>query len=249
MDVLTLIFVFIVGFLGSFLGNMIGGGGGLITVPGMIMLGIPPQVVVATKKLGTFGSSLPSIYLFSKAKKIVTELTIPLAIGSLIGSAIGAKILIEINEELFSKLLAIMLLIALPFTFLKKDFGLVRKVKSKLSRFIGFVTYYFVAIFNGFMGAGGGLIQTYSLINFNGLTYIEANGTKKIPYLFGRILSTIIFAAVGLIDYVLALILFVSCFFGAYLGSKVAINKGDRFIKIIFSFVVFVLAIKLLFFP
>jgi uncharacterized protein len=248
MDLLTIIFVFIVGFLGSFIGNMIGGGGGLITVPGMIMLGIPPQIVVATKRLGSFGSALPSIYLFSKAKKIVKELTIPLIIGSLIGSALGAKILIEINEELLSKILAIMLLIALPFTFVKNDFGIVRTVKSKLSSFIGFVMYYLVAVFNGFMGAGGGLIQTYSLITFNGLTYVEANGTKKIPYLSGRILSTIIFAAVGLIDYVLAFVLFVSCLFGSYLGSKVAINKGEKFIKLIFSVVVLVMAIKLLFF-
>lgn len=81
-----------------------------------------------------------------------------------------------------------------------------------------------------------------------GLTYLESNATKKISGLTMAIVGTIFFAYFGIIDYFYGIILMMGMVSGGYLGVKIAIKKGNNLIKIIFSLIVILSTIKLIFF-
>jgi len=247
MDLIILIIVFIVGLFASFLGGLIGGGGGLISIPAMAFFGLPPNMAVATNRFGTLGWALSAIYKFIKTRKIVFKYVVPLTILSVIGSVIGARLLIEIDEAVLSKVIGILIVAILPFMFLK-NYGLKRKIVSKTYRIFGFISYMGLSVYDGFFGAAAGIVATYLLVFFFGLTYIEANATDKIPWSLNTLISTTIFALYGLINYTYGVVLFAGMFVGGYIGAHVAIKKGNEFVRIAFSLLVIVFAAKLLFF-
>ncbi len=248
MDLVAALLIFLVGVFASFIGGMLGGGGSLISIPALTFLGLPPSIAVATNRFGCVGGAASSIFKFAKAKQILLKYVLPLTIISVIGSVIGAKILIEFNEDLLSKVMGILILIILPFTFLKRELGLKRKIVSKYYKIFGFIIYFGVAIYDGFFGAGAGIIAVFLLIFTFGLTYIEANATEKIPWFLNVVVSTIIFAVYGLINYVYGLFILAGMIVGGYLGAHVAIKKGNYFVKTLFSIIVIVSALKLIFF-
>lgn len=77
MDIITIFVVFFLGIAVSFIGVIVGGGG-LISIPILIFLGLPPQIAIATNKFGSLGLSLSGLYKYWKAKKIIFEFVAPL---------------------------------------------------------------------------------------------------------------------------------------------------------------------------
>jgi len=70
LNLVQLLIIFIVSILAGFVGAAVGGGG-LISIPLLLFLGIPPQVTLATNKFGGLGVSVGALYKFIKEKKIV----------------------------------------------------------------------------------------------------------------------------------------------------------------------------------
>lgn len=69
-EVIDLLLVLLVGLTGGFFDSTVGSGG-LITIPSLIFIGLPPQVAIATDRLGTVGQELTALFKFSKAQKIL----------------------------------------------------------------------------------------------------------------------------------------------------------------------------------
>src|SRR5437016_2627042 len=92
-EVITPFFIFLIGITTGFVDST-GGPGGIITIPLLILLGFPPQVAIATDRVGIVGQSLAAIFKFWRAKKIVWKYVPILTIISLCGSLIGANILL-----------------------------------------------------------------------------------------------------------------------------------------------------------
>lgn len=248
MELLDLAAMVGVGFVSSFITTVIGGGGGIVSLPGLMLLGLPAHVAVATLRFSTFGTALSSSYSFHKAGKIAWKYVLPLGLVSLVGAFIGAQILIEIDEGVLTKFIGLMLLILLPFTLMKKNFGLESREPSKLSRILGYVGYFFYAIYDAFFGVVGGIFGVYLLVRAFGLKFINANATEKIVWLVIISVAAVMFAREGLIDYYHGVALMVGMLMGGYAGSQTAIKIGDGAVKIALSIFVLVSALKFLFF-
>lgn len=244
---LALISVFGIGLVAGFVGA-ISGGGGLISIPFLIFVGLPPQIAIATSKFGGIGLSLGAIIKFFKEKKIVWNYVLPLLIVSLIGGYIGGNLLLNINQELLSKIVGFVLILLLPTIFLKKNVGTERITTSKRKKVIGIIIYFFIMIFGGFFGGGAGSLAIYIVMVMFGLTIIEANATDIVPWFCMSIFVSIIFMMNGIINYPYALVLFVGMFSGAYFGARTAIKKGEKWVKLFFVIIVLVSAVKLILF-
>ncbi|MCK4927788.1 MAG: sulfite exporter TauE/SafE family protein [Candidatus Aenigmarchaeota archaeon] len=248
MEILIqIITTFLIGVFASFIGA-IAGGGGLISIPFLIFLGLPPQAAIATNKLGGAGLSLGAAAKFWKEKKIIWKAVMPLCLIGIIGAYLGANILLNIDPAILSKMIGFMLLILLPLTLLKKDIGLKRKDTRPVDKGMGYVLFFFLMIFGGFFGGGAGTLMFYILMYFFGFTIIQSNATSIIPWFVMSITSLIIFIINGLVVYQVGISLFAGMLVGGYLGAQTAIKKGNRWVKIIFLAVVFVSAVKILFF-
>lgn len=246
IEIAILTGVFLLGIITSYIAS-ITGTGGLIAIPSLIFLGLPVPMAVATHKFGSLGTNLSSTYNYFKAKKVILHFVVVITVMSIIGALIGAQILIEIDEQLLSKIVGFIILLILPFALLSKA-GLTRVRIKKCPKVIGYVLLFINAIYGGFFGAAGGLLAIYIIIFFFGLTYIESNAAMRVPWIIPTIVLIIFFAVHNLLHYTFAILLFMGSLIGGYLGSKLAIRKGNLFVKILVSVFVVISAVKLLFF-
>ena len=166
----------------------------------------------------------------------------------MIGSVIGANLLLNTNTEILQQIVAILLLVLLPFIFLKQNIGVQHTKKSKHRAAFGLMTYFIIMIFGGFFGQGTGPLMFYTLTFFLGFTIIEILATNIIPWLVLSIASLVVFGLSGIINYKAGFILLVGMAIGGYLGAHVAIKKGNVWVKRLFALFVIASAVKLLFF-
>jgi uncharacterized membrane protein YfcA len=246
-EINTLFLIFVVGLATGFFDSVIAAGG-LISVPALVFLGLPPQVAIATDRFGTIGQSLAAFYKYWKAKKIVWKYVGVMAVISLVGSLIGAHILVNVDAETLQKIVGILLVILLPLVLIKRDIGTRHIETTQFKKIIGLSVYFLIMIFGGFFGQGTGPLIFYALSYFLGLTLIEVLATGVIPWLVLSLSSLVVFARSGIIDYKSGIVLLVGMAIGGYVGARVAIQKGDAWIKYLFIVFVVVAGVKLLFF-
>ena len=246
-EIILLLLVSLIGLVTGFFDSVIGAGG-LISVPSLVFLGLPPQIAIATDRLGTIGQTFTALIKFWKAKKIVWRYVPILAVISLAGSLIGANILLNVDQKILESVVGVLILILLPLIFLKKDLGVKQAKPSRSKNIVGLLIYFAIMIFAGFFGQGTGPMIFYALTFFLGLTMIEVLGTGIIPWFVLSISSVIIFALNGIIDYKIGIVLFITMSIGSYIGAHVAIKKGDLWVKRLFVLFVIISGIKLLFF-
>ena len=247
LDMIALIGVFLIGVIASVLGSMVGGGS-LLSIPFLILVGLPPQVAIATDRFGSVGAAITAFFKFWKAKKIAWKHVPVLSALSLAGSLIGANILLNVNPDILQSIIGVMLLALLPLMFIKRDIGVQHNKAKGLKMALGLGIYFLVQVFTGFFGGGTGPIIFYVLMIFFGLTIIEASATQMIPVLVLYISSLAIFALNGIIDFGVGIILFLGMATGGYIGAHIALKKGDKWVKGLFAVMVIVLCAKLLFF-
>ncbi len=246
-EVLLLVSVFLIGIFASVFGTMVGGGT-LLSLPLLMLLGLPPQVAVATERFGGLGQTLAAFYKFSRSQKIAWQYVPLLSVISSVGSVIGAYVLVNISPALLHNVIGVILLALLPLTVLKRNLGVKHNQVSGLRIFFGSLIYFLVQIFASFFGGGTGILIAYTLMYCFGLTILEATATKIIPWFFLSLISLFIFAQNGIVNYKLGVVLLVGMTIGGYIGAHLAIKKGDEWVKRVFYFLVMVSVVKLLFF-
>ena len=246
-EIIILLAALLIGLVTGFFDSIVGAGG-LISVPALMFLGLPPQTAIATDRLGTIGQIVSVIAKFWRTKKIVWKYVPILAAISFVGSLIGANILLNTDPKIMETFVGVLILLLLPLLFLKKDIGIKQVKPSKRKVTAGLALYFLIMIFGGFFGQGAGPMIFYALTIFLGLTMLEILATDSIPWLVLSASSLVIFALNGIIDYEIGIILLIGMAIGGYAGAHLALKKGELWVKSLFVLFVIILGAKLLFF-
>ena len=245
MDILIFIIVLIAGFIGGFFNTFVGAGS-LLTIPVLILLGLPPHTAIASNRLGVTGSDIAGWYGFHQKKMIDYRAALLVAVPSLAGAVVGANLLLEINEDILRTIIGIVTFIILALIMMNPEMG-VRHVPQKKEYYsvLAIIASFIVGIYGGFYGAGAGTFLFYILIFFFGQTFLESAGTHELANLSFSIMAASIFAYKGMIDYVWAIPLFIGSFGGSYISAYYSDKIGNIWIKRVFFAVVLLLVLKL----
>lgn len=238
--------VLVIGTLAGFADSTIGSGG-LISIPFLIFLGLPPAVAVATDRLGTLGQIGGALAKFWKTGKILWSYVPIFSVLSLAGALLGAQILLTIDSRSLEKVIGAILLIVLPLIFLKPNLGLEHRAVSRFKKGLGLIIYFLVKFYDGLFGTGAGPLSLYNSLFFFGFTMLEANATNLIPWLLLSLSSLAIFMLHGIVDYRNGVFLLVGMALGGYLGAHTALKIGNLWLRRLFVAVVIISGVKLLF--
>ena len=236
----------LIGIVSGSVGTM-AGGAGLIGIPFLIFLGLPPQIAVATHKFGGVGLSIGGLVRFFRSKEIVWPYVLRLSILAFIGSFAGAQLLVTIDEGWLRIIIIIILILLLPVVLLQRNLGVVPSRKSKALLNAGHILYALVAIWAGFIGAGSGSMIFYIMMLFFGFTINQSSATQKIPALVSTSTALIIFIVHGLVNWPIGIIFFVGMMVGGYLGAHLALKIGNAWVKLVYTVMVVLLTVKMLF--
>jgi len=229
--------VFLAGLASSFVGTMIGGGG-LLSIPILIFLGVPPQVAIATDRFAGIAAAAAALYRYARAGKVAWRYVPVFCLLSVVGALIGSTMLIRVEPEILQPVIAGILLAFLPVLLLKRDLGVsAGEVTQRQVRW-GLLLYFLVQVFSGFFHGGTGTIIFFILMAFLGLTIVEVAATQMLPFITLAITSSILFAWNGLIDFQVAMILMVGGALGGNLGARFAVLHGERWVRRLFVLMV-----------
>jgi uncharacterized membrane protein YfcA len=244
MDVVA---AFVIGFLAAVVGA-IASGGGLISIPGLIFLGVSPISAIATTRLNLMTGGLSAIYRYRKDGAVLWKYIarfMPLAI---LAGIIGPKLLLGIDQNTVEHLVGVMLLIMLPVLWLQKDAGTIRVSRSRRRVFAGYPVLALVLLYMTMFGGGGGIFMIYAFVYFFGMTVTEANATTFAVALIATFVALIAYISGGAVNWSLGLPLMAGGLIGGYFGAHIALKKGTKWVKTILTIVVLVSGIKLTFF-
>ncbi|OSB11745.1 sulfite exporter TauE/SafE family protein [Paraclostridium bifermentans] len=245
---LTILFLCLGGFLAAFV-DSIAGGGGLISMPVLLMAALPAHLALGTNKFaGAFGC-FSSAYKYSKSGKTNIELLKKLIPFTILGCLLGVKCVLSISENILNILVFLMILIVALYTYLKKDLGKEDKFENLSKENIkkGIIMAFALGFYDGFFGPGTGTFLTFAFIKIYGFDFLHASANTKILNFTSNFTALILFMFSGQILYKVAIFYAISMVLGGYIGAKVAINKGSQLIKPIFLFMAVAVAIKLLY--
>lgn len=243
-DLYTLAMLVGFGFLGAFI-NAIVGGGGLITVPALLAVGLPPATAIGTNKLAAATGNLTSLLTFLRAGKVDWRLLLPVLPWVFAASVCGAFAVHLISPQILQPLVVGLLVVVLVYSLWKKDLGRVHKTvantqKRKLAA-AGLVTG--LGFYDGFFGPGTGSFMIMALL-FLGMDFVRAAGSSKLLNLTSNTAAMLTFMWLGSIHYIYGLIMALAMMAGAYAGSRMALSRGTAFVRILFICVTSVLILK-----
>lgn len=236
-----------VGFIAGFL-NTIAGGGSLITLPVLILLGLPPAVANGTNRVAIFSQNIFGVLGFRSKGVSDFPYSITLGISAFLGAIIGAKIAVEIPGDLFNKILAILIVVVVLYPILKRpskdDQPILERTGLKY-RIIGTIVFFFIGIYGGFIQAGVGFIIIAALTIINRFTLVKTNSIKVFVVLVYTISALFIFIMEGKIHWGYGLVLAVGNSSGSWIASRLSVRKGDNWVKWFIIVTVIALAVKL----
>lgn len=235
-----------ISFLMSILSGIGGGGGGFIMTPLAIFFGLTPQQAIASGKIGGLGVALGSLQGLTKAKVHRWRVVMPLMLLAAIVGLIAPRVIVNLDNDLYRRLIGIMLLLLIPVMWLRK-IGLHETTPSGWQKAIGIPLLAITLLMQAVFSSGMGTLVVLVLMGLLGMRALEANVTKRFSQVLLNSLVVLGLLGTGLIIWEVAIVLFIASVFGGYIGSKIAIKKGDEFITKIFAILMLISGLELIF--
>ena len=249
MDLTQLIVIFCASVISSTFGTLVGGSS-LITIPLLILMGLPPHTAIGTDRIGTTGIGLAGLYSFHRKGMMRYRLAFIVGIPCLLGGFIGANLALQISPELLKKFIVALTVILLIVVVANPRLGVVAVATNRpltagryvLGAFLGLV----VGIYGGFYGAGAGTLLAYIMILVFRQTFLESAANIKVAGIMMSVTSAATYAYHGAIHLPLALAMFAGCCIGSYVSAQYSDRIGNVWIKRLFIGVILIMAMKLL---
>lgn len=226
--------------------DAIGGGGGLITVPALLAVGLPPHMAVATNKGQSVFGSFSALIRYSHAglvDRAAARVAFPLALGA---SALGAIFAMSLRASVFGPIiLGLLVTAALAVTFARpaeaspESVGSSRRIVAVMA--LGAVL---IGAYDGFFGPGAGTLWIALYVGLARLPLARATADTKVVNFASNAAALVIFAHGGLVFWKAAVPMAVSQVFGGFLGAHLAVRRGDGFIRAVVLLVAGALVLK-----
>lgn len=225
--------------------DTIAGGGGLLTIPALLYVGIPPAAALATNKLqGTFGSFTAATYFIRKKMVNIKEMKLMIML-TFIGAVLGGFALLQIDASILKHVIPV-LLILIGFYFLfSPNIGSMDKEKRISVILFSFTLAFGVGFYDGFFGPATGSFFAIGFIALLGFNLTKATAHAKVLNFASNISSLCFFMFFGKIYWSIGLCMGVGQMCGALIGAKLVLKNGPKIIRPIIVIISFAISIKL----
>ena len=226
--------------------DSIAGGGGLITVPVLLNLGLPPPVALGTNKLqATFGSG-SATYGYGRAGLIAWSQCSAGVVFSLAGAVLGTLTVQRLDPGLLRRLIPWLLVAVAIYALVQPRFGEAGS-PPRLGRVLFFLLVgSALGFYDGFFGPGTGSFWAVAFVVGLGFNLTRATAHTKLMNFASNVGSLAVFLLGGQVVWTYGLAMGLGQCVGARLGARVVVRRGARFIRPIFIAVVLAITGRLL---
>lgn len=233
-SLLLLFLLFCAGTMSGFVDSIVGGGG-LISVPAMMLTGLPPAMALGSNKCSSVFGALAASINFYRSGHVNMGLLRRLLPFTVLGAVFGTLLAVALPPLYLKPIIIGLLILVAIVVFFRKEWGEVDRYeadsRSKFYIALGFALA--IGLYDGFVGPGTGTFLIFAFI-FIGFDFVKAAGNAKILNLASNVVSLIIFIVLGQVNFLYGGVTAIGQFCGAYLGSGLAIRKGSQLVRTVF---------------
>lgn len=235
------ILLFFIGVTATTIGTL-AGGGGLISLPTMLLLGMPIHSAIGANKVSNTVSSFSSFFTLYKRKQITLKDSLWLIPISLGGGLTGGFIASQLSASNLYVLAIFLLAFAFVTSFIGKS-NFTGDEPLKLTRFSG-TGLFGIGMYDGLFGPGQGTLMLY-LFSFLNIAYVKSVGLVRLATFSSCFGAAISYIASGAIIWPLTLALMAGSITGAQLGVRIAEKLKPQYVKPILRVVTALLILQL----
>jgi uncharacterized protein len=222
--VTTVIILAAVGLAAGTLGSMLGVGGGIIMVPALTFLNLPPTQAASTSLIAVMSTSVSSTIEYSRQKRIDYPLGLQMAASAIPGGVLGAILSEYLQEDSFKLCFGILLILTGLYISSKnsvlKDHR--AKRRSLPLQVAVFGASFGAGVISSLFGVGGGIVFVPSMLLVLGLTMHRAAPTSQLTLMMTAIAGVFTHSVLGHPDYLQAIALSAGAFVGAQIGARLS---------------------------
>ena len=242
--------LFIVALISNIFSAFSGGGAGVIQLPAILLLyDMPFITALASHKVATVALGVGATLKYSRGIQFNSKFIMLCIIFGLPGVVAGANIISMINDSIARILLGILIIVISLYSFFTKSFGeqSTQIRQSFVDKIIVALVITLIAILNGSLSAGTGLIFTVFLIIFYGMDYKTAIAyTLIIVGFFYNLAGALTLGIFTQINTTIIIPLILGSLLGGYFGAKLSLAKDNRTIKKIYQLVTLIVGVNLI---
>lgn len=233
----TLALLLAAGFLAAWIDAIVGGGG-VISLPAVLLTGIPPTTALGTNKLAAITGVVTASVTFWRGGRVRKRLVMRLFPVAVAAAALGSYTVMHVPPMYLEPIIIAALLAVSGFVLLKKDLGRVasyRGERTKIWLLTVLMTMAF-AFYDGFIGPGTGafFMMAFATLGFD---FVHASGNSRVLNLGSNLGSLLFFLTVGEVHLLYGVVMACGMTAGGYVGARTAMSRGAGFVRIVFMLV------------
>ncbi len=227
--------------------NTVAGGGSSITLPVLVLVGLPPNVANGTNRVAILLQSLVGVSTFRNNKVLDMgdgwRLSLPSALGALAGALVAIRVSDEAMHVVIIALMVGMLLPVIfnPEAWVKRQ---ANDVVAKTGTWQYFL-FFLIGFYGGFIQVGVGFLLLAGLVLGRGLDLVRANALKVMIVLVYTVIALIIFWQDNSVHLWMGLLMGADSMLGAYAGAKFTIRGSARYVRWFLIAMLVVMILKL----
>lgn len=234
------LFAFLAGLVDSVVG-----GGGLIQLPALFVF-LPKElsgslaVVFGTNKFASLCGTSVAVVQYARRVSINWSSILPAGLTAFIFSFLGARVVSLLRADLMKPIVLFLLVAVAIYTYRKKDLGHLHAPKfvAHRERFLGIVVGMGMGFYDGFFGPGTGSFLIFIFIGWFGFDFLSASASAKVINFATNLSAVLYFGFNDNILYRYALPMAVCNIAGSLTGTRLAMAKGNKFVRGFFLCVV-----------
>ncbi|NTV94143.1 MAG: sulfite exporter TauE/SafE family protein [Thiobacillus sp.] len=249
MSVADQFILFLASFAANWFSALSGGGAGLIQFPMLIFLGLPFGIALATHKVATVFLGFGAALRHWRESHLERRFSLAIVGAGVPGVALGASVILYVPERPAILALGLLTLGLGLYSMFKPRLGMDYAPRNRAGSglAVGLAGLFVVGFLNGSITSGSGLFLTLWLVRHFGLDYKRAVAyTMVLGGVLWNATGAAVLGVLGNVQWSWMPVLLVGALLGGYLGSHVAIVKGNLWVKRAFEVTTILIGLKLI---
>ncbi len=218
------------------------GGGGLIQTPA-VLITLPKYSVatlLGTTKIPSLTGTSSAALQYARKVQLQWKLLGVLCLIALLAAYAGSRTVSVISNSSMKPVIFGVLIVVAVYTYTRKNFGTATTTPKTARREFLYGSFFalLIGFYDGFIGPGAGSFLVLFFISVLGFDFLKASAHAKFINVATNTGSILCFAGSGHILYHYAIPMAACNFVGSLMGARLAILKGNRFIRVFFLMVV-----------